>query len=241
MKINGKSVMFFLILLSAVFSVLWLVLFSQSVSYYIIAAFILLLFILPFFVGFEKSPHSAREMALLAVLTALAVASRAVFYLVPQFKPIAAVVIASAVCLGAGRGCLIGALSAFISNFLFGQGLWTPFQMVALGVIGFTAGLIFERVKTNRMNLTVIGFLLTFVVYGLIVDLSSVFLMVSDFSISAVLAVYLSGAPFNAAFAGATAVLLFLFGEIFIKKLDRINNKYGIVVRNPLSEEENGK
>lgn len=240
MRINGKAVSLFLLIVSAVLTVLWLVLFSDSVSYYIMSTLILVILLLPVFVGFEKSARSARELALLAVLTALAVASRAVFYLIPQFKPISAVVIAGAACLGASRGCLIGVFSAFISNFLFGQGLWTPFQMVALGLVGFAAGLVFEKVRPKRISLTVIGFLLTFVIYGLIVDLSSVFLMVTDFSISSVLAIYASGAPFNAAFAGATAAVLFLAGEPFVNKLNRINKKYGII-KNSASEEENGK
>ncbi len=240
MRINGKAVSLSLLIISAVLTVFWLVLFSDSVSYYIMAALIIVILLLPVFIGFEKSARSAREMALLAVITALAVASRAVFYLVPQFKPIAAVVIAGAACLGASRGCLIGAFSAFISNFLFAQGLWTPFQMVALGLVGFAAGIIFEKVKPKRINLTVIGFIITFVIYGLIVDLSSVFLMVTDFSVSSVLAIYASGVPFNAAFAGATALILFLAGEPFVKKLNRINKKYGII-NDSVSEEENGK
>ena len=61
----------------------------------ILAAVLLLLSALPFFLHLERKPISAREMALLSVLTALAVVSRAVFYLIPQVKPIAAVVIAA--------------------------------------------------------------------------------------------------------------------------------------------------
>lgn len=97
--------------------------------------------------AYERSAPTAGEIALVSALTALAVASRAVFYLIPQFKPIGAVVIVSAVCLGARRGYIIGALSAFISNFIFGQGVWTPFQMVALGLVGFAAGLILKNLK----------------------------------------------------------------------------------------------
>ena len=101
-----------------------------------LAAVLLLLSALPFFLHLERKPISAREMALLSVLTALAVVSRAVFYLIPQVKPIAAVVIVAGMCLGPFSGYMVGALSAFLSNFLFGQGIWTPFQMVALGLVG---------------------------------------------------------------------------------------------------------
>ena len=217
------------ILLTAIMIVLWQIFLAETTSVYLISAIILLLSMIPFMLTFERSAPSARELALLAVLIALAVASRAVFYLVPQFKPIAAVVIVSAVCLGAERGYIIGAFSAFVSNFIFGQGIWTPFQMVALGLVGFLAGLIFKKVKPNRWNLSVIGFFLAFVLYGIIADSGSVLVMVTDYNLSSVIAVYGAGVPFSAIFGGATAIFLFLFGEAFIKKLDRINTKYGIV------------
>ena len=218
-----------LILLTAVLIVLWQIFFAETTSVYLISAIVLLISMIPFLLTFERSAPSARELALMAVLIALAVASRAVFYLVPQFKPIAAVVIVSAVCLGAERGYIIGAFSAFVSNFIFGQGIWTPFQMVALGLVGFFAGLIFKKIKPNRWSLASVGFVLAFALYGIIADSSSALVMVNDFNFASFLAVYGAGVPFSAIFGGATAVFLFLFGEAFIKKLDRINTKYGIV------------
>jgi len=224
-----KLLSVFLISAAAIILVLWQLFFAQTISYYVISAVVMLLFLIPFFAEFEKSGPSAREMALTAVLIALAVVSRAVFYLVPQFKPIGAVVIVSAVCLGACKGCVIGAFSAFASNFIFGQGLHTPFQMAALGLTGFLAGLIFDKIKAIILNLSLLGFLLTAVLYGLIVDLSSVLTLTDHYSLSSVLAVYAAGMPFSLAFGGATAVFLFLFGEQFVRKIKRIIIKYGII------------
>ena len=73
----------------------------------------------------ERNRSLPERWRLLSVLTALAVVSRAVFYLIPQVKPIAAVVIVAGMCLGPFSGYMVGALSAFLSNFLFGQGIWT--------------------------------------------------------------------------------------------------------------------
>lgn len=229
MKKSSKIISFAIIVLTSVLIVFWQIFFSRTTSFYLVSVIILVLSMLPFFLSFEKSGPSAREMSLIGVLIALAVVSRAVFYLIPQFKPVAAVVIVAAICLGAERGYIIGAFTAFVSNFIFGQGMWTPFQMVALGAIGFFAGLIFKKIKPNKWNLSVIGFLLVFFIYGFIVDLSSVLTMVTDFTFSSVLAVYLAGVPFNAVFAISTTIFLFIFGEPFIKKLNRINLKYGIV------------
>ena len=127
-----------LFLVLPVLLVVWQVCFADTTSWYLVAAVLLLFSALPFFLHLERKPISAREMALLSVLTALAVVSRAVFYLIPQVKPIAAVVIVAGMCLGPFSGYMVGALSAFLSNFLFGQGIWTPFQMVALGLVGCT-------------------------------------------------------------------------------------------------------
>ena len=93
-------------------------LFSSTTSYYLVSVAILILSMLPFLISFERSDKSASELAILAGITALAVAGRAVFYLVPQVKPIAAVVAVGGVCLGAKKGYIIGCFSMFISNFI---------------------------------------------------------------------------------------------------------------------------
>lgn len=210
--------------------VVWQFFFSEQVNFYVTSIAVLVLSMLPFFVGFELKKIKSGEITLVATLIALAVASRAAFYLIPQFKPIGAVVIVSAVCLGAQRGYIVGAFSAFVSNFIFGQGFWTPFQMVALGLVGLIAGLIFKRVKPNRVSLSVVGFVLCFVLYGFIVDMSTVISVYgNNFDFKGALSVYLAGAPFSAVFGAATAVFLFLFGEAFIKKTERIILKYDLI------------
>lgn len=225
--------LFLVILVAAplVLTVLWQFFFSDSINFYIVSVALLVLSMLPFFVSFELKQITAREITLTATLITLAVVSRAAFYLIPQVKPIAAVVIASAVCLGAERGYIIGAFSAFISNFIFGQGIHTPFQMVALGLIGLIAGLIFKKLTVNKWSLAAVGFVLACVLYGLIVDLSTILVMYGEhLTLSDVLTVYAAGVPFNLVFGAATAVFLFLFGEPFIKKIDRVNTKYGLIL-----------
>lgn len=207
--------------------ILWQVFFADT-NYYLMSVFVLILSMIPFFVSFEHSKPTARELSLISSLIAIAVVSRAMFYLIPQVKPIAAVVVVSGVCLGAKKGYLIGAFSAFISNFIFGQGIWTPFQMVGLGLIGLLSGWIFSKIKINRVNLTIVGFILTFAVYGIIVDSCSVLMLSSDFTLSSVLAVYGAGIPFNLIFGATTGLFLFLFGEQFVSKLNRLVIKYGI-------------
>lgn len=210
-----------------VFIIIWQLFFTNT-NYYLVAVVILILSMLPFLASFEKSRPSARELTLIAGLIAVAVISRAVFYLIPQVKPIGAVVIVCGACLGAKRGYFIGAMSAFLSNFIFGQGIWTPFQMVAMGIVGLAAGLMFNK-KAKRIPMAIAGFVLCFAVYGLIVDLSSVLMMTNDYSMMSVLSIYAAGVPFGLTFGATTAVFLLLFGEAFAKKINRIVMKYGIL------------
>jgi energy-coupling factor transport system substrate-specific component len=114
-------------------------------SYYLLALGVILVAIVLMVVRFEGRKPRAREIVVLAVMTALAVAGRAAFFMLPQFKPVAAIVIITGIALGAESGFLVGVLAAFTSNFIFGQGPWTPFQMVAFGFVGLIAGLLFHR------------------------------------------------------------------------------------------------
>lgn len=224
-----KAFLYITVALSLAFIVLWQFLFADSVNYYIVSVVILIASMLPFFVSYEQKKVTARDITLTATLIALAVVSRAAFYLVPQVKPIAAVVIVSAVCLGAHKGYIVGAFSAFVSNFIFGQGMWTPFQMVALGTVGLLAGLIFRWLKVNRYALSIVGFVLATVVYGAIVDMSTVLSAYgNNVTLKGALSIYASGAVFSLVFGGATAVFLFLFGMPFITKIERISKKYGL-------------
>ena len=224
-----KAFLYITVALSLAFIVLWQFLFADSVNYYIVSVVILIASMLPFFVSYEQKKVTARDITLTATLIALAVVSRAAFYLIPQVKPIAAVVIVSAVCLGAHKGYIVGAFSAFVSNFIFGQGIWTPFQMVALGTVGLLAGLVFQRLKVNRYTLSVVGFFLASFVYGIIVDMSTVLSVYgNNITLKGALSVYASGAVFNLVFGVSTAVFLFLFGMPFITKIERISTKYAI-------------
>lgn len=224
-----KALMLFTVLGSLVFVLIWQTLFAKSINYYISSIVVLVLSMLPLFAVFEEKSLTARNLTLTATLIALAVVGRAAFYLIPQVKPIAAIVIASAVCLGSQRGYIIGAFSAFVSNFIFGQGIWTPFQMVALGTVGLLAGLVFQRLKVNRYTLSVVGFFLASFVYGIIVDMSTVLSVYgNNITLKGALSVYASGAVFNLVFGVSTAVFLFLFGMPFITKIERISTKYAI-------------
>lgn len=199
--------------------------------YYFISMMIMIQTMIPFFLVFEHRKPQAREMVLLASISAIAVAGRAAFFWLPQFKPVVAVVIIAGVCLGAEAGFLTGALSFFVSNFFFGQGPWTPWQMFCGGIIGFIAGLLFKRgfLSKKRIPLCIYGFLATYFIYGGLINICSVFMFSERFAWNILLAAYISAVPFDLIHASSTAIFLFILSKPMIEKIDRIKRKYGLL------------
>ena len=100
------------------------------------------LVLVPVFRSFEKRDTSSKELVVLCVMIALSAAGRFIFAWLPGFKPVTAITVITAMWIGRDAGFAVGALSAAVSNFYFGQGPWTPFQMLAWGLIGFSAGVL---------------------------------------------------------------------------------------------------
>lgn len=124
-------------------TILFGVFFLNDRKYYFISLLIVIYTMVPFVMVFENRKPQARELIVIAVLSAIAVAGRGAFFMLPQFKPVVAIVIITGVCFGAESGFLVGAVAGFVSNFFFGQGPWTPWQMFCFGIIGFIAGIFF--------------------------------------------------------------------------------------------------
>lgn len=199
-------------------------------KYYFISLLIILEIILPFIFTFEKRAPDMREIVIISVLCGIATAGRAAFAMLPQFKPVLAVVIISAACFGAETGFLVGAVSAFVSNFFFGQGPWTPWQMFAFGTVGFIAGIVFPRgiIRTTKINMCVYGFLSAIIIYGGIMNPSSVLIWQSKPNLSIFLSAYVMGFPFDLIHAASTVFFLWFGAEPICEKLDRAKRKYGL-------------
>ena len=209
-------------------------------SFYLSGLTIIVLTIAAFFLHFESRKPQARELVLLAVLCALAIASRAAFGFVPHFKPMLAIVMLTGIAFGPEAGFLCGAISGFASNFIFGQGPWTPWQMFAYDIGGMLAGLfalcgILKKSPRawrdggwrDILGLTVFGFLCILLVVGPLLDTSTFFM--AGFSASSPLAVYLAGVPVNCVHGSAVALTMLLFGKPLLDRLRRIQIKYGMM------------
>ena len=204
-------------------------------SYYITGTLIILELLVPFFMAFEGRRPQARELVVIAVMCAIAIAAR-VAIPIPNFKAIFAVIMLSGIAFGPEAGFMVGAISAFASNFFYGQGPYTPWQMMAYGAGGMLAGFCFAKGKLPQKPLTmaVFGFLAVVLWVGPLLDTSSVFLMLSDINWNSVLLTYGAGLSVNISQAACTVLIMLLFGRPLLDKLDRIKLKYGMM------EDENG-
>jgi uncharacterized membrane protein len=153
--------------------------------------------------------------------------------MLPQFKPIVAIVIIAGVAFGGETGFLAGAMTRLVSNMFFGQGPWTPWQMFAFGIIGFLAGVLFKKglLLRSKLALCVFGGIATFVIYGGIMNPAAVLMFHNEPTLPVFLAFYLQGIPFDLVHAFATVVFLAIAAKPMLEKLDRIKVKYGLVER----------
>ena len=200
-------------------------------KYYFISLMVLLECMLPFFMVFEGRKPQARELVIIAVLCAIGVAGRAVFFMLPQFKPVMAITIISGVALGGETGFLVGSMTMLASNVLFSQGIWTPWQMFAMGIIGFLAGVLFKKgiLRRNRGALCVFGAIAAIIIYGGIMNPASALMWLNTINWKTILTYYISGFPMDCVQAAATVLVLWFAAEPMLEKLDRIKVKYGIL------------
>lgn len=194
-------------------------------KYIFIALMVAILSCIPFFLSFENQKNS-RKIVLVAVLCALCVVGRFVFFFIPFFKPVTAIVIISAIYLGPQAGFMIGSLTAIISNLYFGQGPWTPFQMMVWGIIGLLSGLLYKKLKQSKIFLLCFG-AISGAAFSLIMDIWTVMWMDGTFNPVLYKAAIITSLPFMGIYAASNVFFLLVFYKPLGKKLERVIVKYG--------------
>ena len=121
-------------------------------NYMFFSVILLFYTMLPFFMVFEKRKPKAREIVLIAMMSAITVCTHIFFHITIPIQIGTAMVIISGISLGPEAGFLIGAVSRFVCNFYMGQGPWTPWQMFCWGLLGFLAGLAFNKVDLDELK-----------------------------------------------------------------------------------------
>ena len=191
--------------------------------YAYISLVITILAIILFISGFEQRKIGTRRMVLVVVLTVMSVIGR--FF--PIIKPVTALTIIAGMYLGSEAGFLVGAMSAVISNFFWGQGPWTPFQMFAWGMIGLLAGLFSGILRRNRIVLYIAG-AFAGVLFSMIMDIWTVLWYNNGFDLNLYLTAISTAVPMTLVYAVSNVIFLIVLAGPIGKKLDRIKTVYGI-------------
>ncbi|NLP49064.1 MAG: ECF transporter S component [Clostridiales bacterium] len=223
-----KKVLIYIIvlLLAPALFILGIVAFDGE-KYAFISLAMALIACLPFFLSFEKQADNAKKMIIIALMTALSVVGRFVFAPIPFFKPVTALIVISAIYLGAEAGFLIGALTAVISNFYFGQGPWTPLQMLVWGLLGFVAGLLAKPLLKSRLLLWLYG-VLAGIAFSMLMDVWTVLWWDEGFNLARYAAVLTAAAPVTLVYALSNVIFLALLTKPIGDKLARVKEKHGI-------------
>ncbi|MBQ9984285.1 MAG: ATP-binding cassette domain-containing protein [Lachnospiraceae bacterium] len=198
-------------------------------KYYFISLLLIIEAIVCFFIRFEKRKPQVRDIMLLSMMSAIVVAGRTLFYMVPSVKPMAALVIIAGIGLGAESGFLVGCMAMLVSNIFFGQGPWTPWQMFAMGILGFMAGVIFENSKENIKNkkflVCLFGFFSVIAIYGVIMNSASVLMYQENVNLKMLLSAVAVGLPYDLIHGVATFGFLWIGLRPLLDKLQRVREK----------------
>jgi energy-coupling factor transport system substrate-specific component len=175
------------------------------------------------FAWYERSRPSSRTVALVATLAALATLGRLAFAALPDVKPMTDIILLTGYALGGAPGFTVGAVSAIASNVVLSEGPWTPWQMLAWGLVGVAGALVARsrrgRRPPRRLTMALICAIAGFG-FGFVVDLYT-WLGFSAHTLPQYLAVEASAFPFNLTHAIANAVFYLAFGPAFLRALTR--------------------
>lgn len=177
----------------------------------------------PSYITFERRGRSHSELVIIATMSALTVISRVVFYMLPNFKPVISMVTISGLALGPFDGFMVGMLSMLVSNIIFMQGPWTPWQMFAMGMVGLAAGLLgkVKIIRNHRLTICIAGGIMCFIIYGAIMNPASVLMYQGEVNKEMILAAYAAGFPYDCIQAAATFIFLYAMAKPFLRKLER--------------------
>lgn len=204
------------------------IVFLDDRKYVFISLITALVACVSFHISFENSHVSTRMLVLLAVMTGLCVIGRFLFFAIPGFKPVTAIVVLTGMYFGSQAGFMTGSMAALTSNLLFGQGPWTPFQMFAWGIIGFLAGTAhMQKALQKKIPLLLFG-LISGCLYSVIMDVWSVIAVDGMFQMFRFQMKLLSSVPFMILYAVSNVFFLFLTRKSIGDKLKRLKMKYEI-------------
>jgi energy-coupling factor transport system substrate-specific component len=177
------------------------------------------------FAWYERTRPDARIVALVGTLAAFGALGRIAFAAIPNVKPTTDIVLIAGFALGGAPGYVVGAVAALSSNFFFGQGPWTPWQMAGWGLVGIGGALLARgtRGRIGRASLAAISFVVGFA-FTALQDVGD-WVTYSDHSL-AQLGVYVGkGLGFDLIHACGCFAFALAFGPSMIRALRRFRKR----------------
>lgn len=182
--------------------------------------------IIGYFLCFELKKPTAQRVMPIVVLVALGSVGRIIFAFVPQVQPVTAIVIIAGATLGSTDGFMTGALCALVSNVILGQGLWTPFQMLAWGIIGALSGLISKAKYGDTLPVMIVFSAVAAFLYSFIVDIYTIASFWNTMTLAYALTIFTTGMVFNISHMIGNIIFVFLLFAPFKYMIKRVKIKY---------------
>jgi len=196
------------------------------VSWVLASSLVLGAALLAGFSWYERTHPSARVLALVATLAALAALGRIAFAPLPNVKPTTDIVLISGYVLGGAPGFAVGAVSALASNLFFGQGPWTPWQMTGWGVIG-VGGAVLARLAGRDLGRIPLAIAcgLAAVVFGVVMNLHMWVTYSGDHTLAKLWATFATSFAFDVAHALGNIAFCLVFGPALVRALRRYRTR----------------
>jgi energy-coupling factor transport system substrate-specific component len=195
-----------------------------------IASFVVLCLVLAAgFAWYERSRPPAKVLSLVAALAALATVGRIAFAPIPNVKPTTDIALFAGYALGPVPGFAVGAVAALASNVFFGQGPWTPWQMVGWGGAGLLGGLVARAFGRDLGRWRLAGACaLAGALFGMLLD-GYQWVQGAEQDAAHYLAVSATSLPYNAAHVVGNIGFCLLLGPTFVRSLSRYRRRFTVV------------
>jgi energy-coupling factor transport system substrate-specific component len=181
------------------------------------------------FAWYERTHPSTRVIALVATLAALAAIGRIAFAALPNVKPTTDIVFISGFVLGGAPGFAVGSVAALASNIFFGQGPWTPWQMVGwggVGVLGALLGHLTHR-RLGRVNLA-LACAVSAAAFGAWMNIHLWVTYSGDHTLATLGAYFATSLWFDVAHVGGSIVFCLAFGPALVQALARYRTRFEV-------------
>ena len=194
-----------------------------------LASFLVLMAVLAVGFGwYERSHPPAKVLSLVAALAALATVGRIAFAPIPNVKPTTDIALFAGYALGPVPGFAVGAVAALASNVFFGQGPWTPWQMVGWGGAGVLGGALawaFGR-DLGRWPLAA-ACAVAGALFGMLLDAYQ-WVQGAEQDLTHYLAVSATSLPYNVAHVVGNIGFCLLLGPTFVRSLTRYRRRFSV-------------